>query len=258
MIFVSHAHYDDEAFDPDRRELLEECRAQGIEYIVNVSASLQSVKTTLALADSYDFIYAAAGVHPSEVGELNEESFTWLKEQCRHPRTVAVGEIGLDYYWDKENHETQKYWFQRQLELAKELELPIIVHSRDACADTLEEIKKAHTPELCGVIHCFSYAPEIAREYLDMGYYIGVGGVVTFKNAKKLKEVVKMLPPERILLETDCPYLAPVPYRGKRNSSLNLPYVAAAVAELKGMETEEVIRITNENARKLYFQGRGL
>ena len=216
------------------------------------------MKTTLALADSYDFIYAAAGVHPSEVGELNEESFTWLKEQCRHPRTVAVGEIGLDYYWDKENHETQKYWFQRQLELAKELELPIIVHSRDACADTLEEIKKAHTPELRGVIHCFSYAPEIAREYLDMGYYIGVGGVVTFKNAKKLKEVVKMLPPERILLETDCPYLAPVPYRGKRNSSLNLPYVAAAVAELKGMETEEVIRITNENARKLYFQGRGL
>ena len=258
MIFESHAHYDDEAFDPDRRELLEECRAQRIEYIVNVSASLQSVKTTLALADSYDFIYAAAGVHPSEVGELNEESFTWLKEQCRHPRTVAVGEIGLDYYWDKENHETQKYWFQRQLELAKELELPIIVHSRDACADTLEEIKKAHTPELRGVIHCFSYAPEIAREYLDMGYYIGVGGVVTFKNAKKLKEVVKMLPPERILLETDCPYLAPVPYRGKRNSSLNLPYVAAAVAELKGMETGEVIRITNENARKLYFQGRGL
>ena len=258
MIFESHAHYDDEAFDPDRRELLEECRAQGIEYIVNVSASLQSVKTTLALADSYDFIYAAAGVHPSEVGELNEESFTWLKEQCRHPRTVAVGEIGLDYYWDKENHETQKYWFQRQLELAKELELPIIVHSRDACADTLEEIKKAHTPELRGVIHCFSYAPEIAREYLDMGYYIGVGGVINKKNAKKLKEVVKMLPPERILLETDCPYLAPVPYRGKRNSSLNLPYVAAAVAELKGMETEEVIRITNENARKLYFQGRGL
>ena len=126
MIFESHAHYDDEAFDPDRRELLEECRAQGIEYIVNVSASLQSVKTTLALADSYDFIYAAAGVHPSEVGELNEESFTWLKEQCRHPRTVAVGEIGLDYYWDTEKHEVQKYWFRRQLELAKELSFRLL------------------------------------------------------------------------------------------------------------------------------------
>ena len=258
MIFESHAHYDDEAFDSDRSELLSQCQNQGIEYIVNVSASLGSVKSTLALAEEYPFIYAAVGIHPDEVGELNEETFAWLKEQCRHPKTVAVGEIGLDYYWDKENHETQKYWFRRQMDLAKELELPIIVHSREACADTLEEIKKAHTPKLKGVIHCFSYAPETAREYLEMGYYIGVGGVVTFKNAKKLKEVVKMLPPERILLETDCPYLAPVPNRGKRNSSLNLPYVAEAVAELKGMEMEEVIRITNENARKLYFQGREL
>lgn len=258
MIFESHAHYDDEAFDSDRSELLSQCQNQGIEYIVNVSASLGSVKSTLALAEEYPFIYAAVGIHPDEVGELNEENFAWLKEQCRHPKAVAVGEIGLDYYWDKENHETQKYWFRRQMDLAKELELPIIVHSREACADTLEEIKKAYTPKLKGVIHCFSYAPETAREYLEMGYYIGVGGVVTFKNAKKLKEVVKMLPPERILLETDCPYLAPVPNRGKRNSSLNLPYVAEAVAELKGMETEEVIRITNENARKLYFQGREL
>ena len=258
MIFESHAHYDDEAFDSDRSELLSQCQNQGIEYIVNVSASLGSVKSTLALAEEYPFIYAAVGIHPDEVGELNEENFAWLKEQCRHPKAVAVGEIGLDYYWVKENHETQKYWFRRQMDLAKELELPIIVHSREACADTLEEIKKAHTPKLKGVIHCFSYAPETAREYLEMGYYIGVGGVVTFKNAKKLKEVVKMLPPERILLETDCPYLAPVPNRGKRNSSLNLPYVAEAVAELKGMETEEVIRITNENARKLYFQGREL
>lgn len=258
MIFESHAHYDDEAFDSDRSELLSQCQNQGIEYIVNVSASLGSVKSTLALAEEYPFIYAAVGIHPDEVGELNEENFAWLKEQCRHPKAVALGEIGLDYYWDKENHETQKYWFRRQMDLAKELELPIIVHSREACADTLEEIKKAHTPKLKGVIHCFSYAPETAREYLEMGYYIGVGGVVTFKNAKKLKEVVKMLPPERILLETDCPYLAPVPNRGKRNSSLNLPYVAEAVAELKGMETEEVIRITNENARKLYFQGREL
>lgn len=258
MIFESHAHYDDEAFDSDRGELLRECRNQGIEYIVNVSASLQSVKTTLALAEECPFIYAAVGIHPDEVGELDEDSISWLKEQCRNPKAVAVGEIGLDYYWDKENHDIQKYWFQRQMALAKELDLPIIVHSREACADTLEEIKKAHTPELRGVIHCFSYSPETAREYLDMGYYIGIGGVVTFKNAKRLKEVVKMLPPERILLETDCPYLAPEPNRGKRNSSLNLPYVAEAVAELKGMEAEDVIRITNENARKLYFQGREL
>ncbi|HIT66640.1 MAG TPA: TatD family hydrolase [Candidatus Merdisoma merdipullorum] len=254
MIFESHAHYDDEAFDLDRDELLGKCQEQGIEYIVNVSASLDSVKTTLALAQRYPFVYAAVGVHPDEVGGLDEESFAWLKEQCASPKTVAVGEIGLDYYWDKEDHELQKYWFQRQLALAKELELPIIVHSREACADTLEEIKKAHTPELRGVIHCFSYSPETAQEYLEMGYYIGIGGVVTFKNAKKLKEVVKLVPVERILLETDCPYLAPEPNRGKRNSSLNLPYVAAAIAELKGVDTDEVIRITNENAKKLYFR----
>ena len=258
MIFDSHAHYDDGAFDADREEILSQCINQGIGHIVNVSSSLESVKTTLSLAEKYPFIYAAVGIHPDEAGQLNEESFAWLKEQCRNPKTVAVGEIGLDYYWDKENHETQKYWFERQIELAKELELPIIVHSREACADTLEQIRKAHTEKLKGVIHCFSYSPEVAQEYVEMGYYIGVGGVVTFKNARKLKEVVDVLPVERILLETDCPYLAPVPNRGKRNSSLNLPYVAAAVAELKGLTPEEVIRITDENARNLYFQGRDI
>lgn len=254
MIFESHAHYDDRAFDTDREELLKQCQEHGIEAIVNVSASLGSVKSTLALAEHYNFIYGAVGIHPDEVGELDEEAFVWLREQCSHPKVVAVGEIGLDYYRDKEKHEIQKYWFHRQMELAKELKLPMIVHSREAAADTLEAVKKAHTPELRGVIHCFSYTPEIAKEYLDMGYYIGIGGVVTFKNAKKLKEVVKMLPLERILLETDCPYLAPEPNRGKRNSSLNLPYVAEAIGQLKGIETEEVIRVTNANAKTLYFK----
>jgi len=253
MIFESHAHFDDDAFDTDREEILRECQEQGIEYIVNVSASLHSVKTTLELAENHAFVYASVGIHPDDVGELNEENFAWLREQCKHPKTVAVGEIGLDYYWDKEQHEVQKYWFYRQMELAKELGLPMIVHSREAAADTLEAVKQAHTSNLRGVIHCFSYAKEMAREYLNMGYYIGVGGVVTFKNAKKLKEVVEMVPLDRILLETDCPYLAPVPYRGKRNSSLNLPYVAAAIGEIKGVDMEEVIRITSENAKNLYF-----
>ena len=256
MIFESHAHYDDAAFDADREELLNQCRQQGIETIINVSASLDSIKSTLALAEKYPFIYGAAGVHPDEVGALNEETFAWLREQCRHPKIAAVGEIGLDYYWDKEKHELQKYWFCRQMELAKELELPIIVHSREAAADTLEAVRTAHSPKLRGVIHCFSYGPELAAEYLNMGYYIGIGGVVTFKNAKKLKEGVKMLPLERILLETDCPYLAPEPNRGKRNSSLNLTYVAEAIAQLKGIEAEEVIRVTNENAKALYFAGK--
>jgi len=234
-------------------EILEQCGKQGIEYIVNVSASLDSVKGILALTEQYDFIYGSVGIHPDEVGALKEESFAWLKDQCKHPKVVAIGEIGLDYYWDKEQHETQKYWFHRQMDLAKELKLPIIVHSREAAADTLEAVKQAHTPELRGVIHCFSYGPEMAKEYLNMGYYIGVGGVVTFKNAKKLKEVVEMLPLNRILLETDCPYLAPEPNRGKRNSSLNLTYVAEAIGRLKGVETEEVMRITTQNAKQLYF-----
>lgn len=166
MIFESHAHYDDAAFDADREELLNQCRQQGIETIINVSASLDSIKSTLALAEKYPFIYGAAGVHPDEVGALNEETFAWLREQCRHPKIAAVGEIGLDYYWDKEKHELQKYWFCRQMELAKELELPIIVHSREAAADTLEAVRTAHSPKLRGVIHCFSYGPELAAEYL--------------------------------------------------------------------------------------------
>lgn len=253
MIFESHAHYDDAAFDEDREELLAQCQKQGIETIINVSASLASVASTLALTERYPFVYGAVGIHPDEVGELDEKSFSWLREQCLCPKVTAVGEIGLDYYWDKEKHELQKYWFRRQMDLAKELGLPMIVHSREAAADTLDEVRKAHSPGLRGVIHCFSYGPELAKEYLDMGYYIGIGGVVTFKNAKKLKEVVKMLPLERILLETDCPYLAPEPNRGKRNSSLNLPYVAEAVGQLKGIEAEEVIRVTNANAKALYF-----
>lgn len=257
MIFESHAHYDDTAFDADREEVLNQCREQGIETIINVSASLDSVKSTLALAEQYPFVYGAVGIHPDETGELNEEAFAWLRSQCRHPKAVAVGEIGLDYYWDKEKHELQKYWFGRQMELAKETGLPIIVHSREAAADTLEAVRAACSLQLRGVIHCFSYGPDLAKEYLDMGFYIGIGGVVTFKNAKKLKEVVKMLPLERILLETDCPYLAPEPNRGKRNSSLNLPYVAEAIGQLKGIEAAEVIRAARENAASLYFADRG-
>lgn len=256
MIFESHAHYDDEAFDADRDEILRECERSGIGCIVNVSADLASVKSTLELSRRRDFIYAAVGVHPDGVGELDEHSFSWLTEQCMEKKVVAVGEIGLDYHWDSENSELQKLWFRRQMELAKEKGLPIIVHSRDAAADTMEEIKKAQSPELKGVIHCFSYSPEMAAEYVKMGYYIGVGGVVTFKNAKKLKEVVKSVPLDRILLETDCPYLAPEPNRGKRNSSLNLTYVAKAISELKGISEEDVIAVTEKNAKDLYFSKR--
>ena len=251
MIFESHAHYDDEAFDIDRDELLNSMAERGVGTIVNVSASLEGVKETLKLAKTYPFVYGTVGIHPDDVDCLNEDRFSWLKEQCDHEKVVAVGEIGLDYYWDKASHEVQKYWFEKQLEMAREKGLPVIIHSREAAQDTMEMMKQ-YAVGIPGVIHCFSYSPEIAKEYVKMGYYIGVGGVVTFKNARKLKETVEQIPLERILLETDCPYLAPVPFRGKRNSSQYLKYVAETIGELKGIPAETVIEVTEQNARSIY------
>ena len=254
MIFETHAHYDDEQFDSDREALLASLPDCGIKRVVNVGASIASTENSVELAEKYDFIYAAVGVHPSEIEELNEERFNWLRELTKLQKVVAVGEIGLDYYWDKEPEvrERQRYWFKRQLELAREANLPIVVHSRDAAADTLQVMKETHAEEIPGVIHCYSYSPEIAREFIKMGYYIGVGGAVTFKNAKKLKETVEQIPLERILLETDCPYLTPEPYRGKRNDSRYIPYIVEKIAEIKRVSVEEVEQITWENATKFY------
>lgn len=252
MIFDSHAHYDDHAYDGDREEILPALARDGVGTVVNVGASLEGTRRTVELIRKYPFMYGAAGVHPDEVGELNEETFAWLREQCLQKKIVAVGETGLDYYWDKESHEVQKKWFVRQLKLAKELSLPVIVHSREAAADTMEILKQEYSPQTPAVIHCYSYSPELAREYVKMGYYLGIGGVVTFKNAKKLKEVVLETPLERILLETDCPYLTPEPYRGKRNDSRNLTYVAKAVADIKGLTPEAVIEATEKNAGTFY------
>lgn len=252
MIFESHAHYDDEAFEEDRAQLLGQMEAAGIGGIVNVAASIDSVSSTLALAEKYPFIWAALGVHPSETGRLKEADFDWLKKQLAHPKAVAVGEIGLDYYWDEPGRDIQKNWFARQLALAGELNKPVIIHSREAAKDTCEIMKAEGAQHLKGVIHCFSYTKETARTFLDMGYYFGIGGVVTFNNAKKLKEAVAWLPLSQILLETDCPYLAPVPYRGKRNSSLYLPLVAEAIAGIKGISREEVEEVTERNARRLF------
>ena len=252
MIFDSHAHYDDHAYDGDREEILPALARDGVGTVVNVGASLEGTRRTVELIRKYPFMYGAAGVHPDEVGELNEETFAWLREQCLQKKIVAVGETGLDYYWDKESHEVQKKWFVRQLKLAKELSLPVIVHSREAAADTMEILKQEYSPQTPAVIHCYSHSPELAREYVKMGYYLGIGGVVTFKNAKKLKEVVLETPLERILLETDCPYLAPEPYRGKRNDSRNLTYVAKAVADIKGLTPEAVIEATEKNAGTFY------
>ena len=258
MIFDTHAHYDDDRFAPDRGELLSGMNGNGIGRIINVGASFEGCKNSLALAQEHDFIYAALGVHPSDIADLTEESCEWIRQHLSDPKVVAVGEIGLDYYWDKEQEvqARQREWFRYQLQLAKESALPVSIHSREAAADTMEIMKEAAADGIPGVIHCYSYSKEQALEYVDMGYYIGVGGVVTFKNARKLKETVEAIPLERILLETDCPYMAPEPNRGKRNSSLYLTYVADAIAGLKGVTPEEVKTVTYENALRLFTKVR--
>ena len=251
MIFDTHTHYDAEQFDNDRVELLSSMREHNVGFILNVGATLDGCKSSVEFARKYPFMYAAVGVHPDEVGALNDETFAWMEELLLDEKAVAVGEIGLDYYWDNEPREVQKEWFIRQLALARKHDLPVCIHSRDAAEDTLN-VMREYAKGLRGVIHCFSYSPEIAKEYVENGFYIGVGGVVTFKNGKKMKEVVKATPIERILLETDCPYLAPEPYRGKRNSSIYLDRVAQEIGQLKGMTANEVIEVTEQNAKTLF------
>lgn len=254
MIFESHAHYDDAQFDNDREELLTSMKENGIETIINVGSDFRGCEKTVELMNKYDFIYGAIGIHPSDIGDLNDDTCRWLEEKSTLEKIVAIGEIGLDYYWDKEEEvqKAQREWFEWQMKLAKMEGLPVIIHSRDAAEDTLKLMKGIHAEEIPGVIHCFSYSKEMAAEYVKMGYYIGIGGVVTFKNAKKVKEVAATVPMERILLETDCPYLAPEPNRGTRNSSLNLPYVAAEIAHIRGITPEEVIEATRRNAQRLF------
>lgn len=252
MIFDTHTHYDDEAFEEDRDALISSLSAKNVGLVVNVGASLSSCRETLRMAEKYPFVYGAIGVHPSETAELNEDNFLQLSEMVKHEKCVAVGEIGLDYYWPEPDRETQKFWFKRQLGLARELNLPVVIHSRDAANDTITIMKDMHAEEIGGVIHCFSYTRETAEIFLKMGFYIGIGGVVTFKNARKIKEAVEEIPLERIVLETDCPYLAPVPFRGKRNSSLNIPYVIEEIARIKQVSPNEIEEITWENAHRLY------
>jgi TatD DNase family protein len=253
MIVDTHAHYDDESFDVDRDELLNGMKANGVDIIVNAAATVKGCYDSKAFAEKYDFMYFMTGIHPSDTDDLEKPGvFEEIKKIATHEKCVAVGEIGLDYYWDEPDRAIQKKWFEAQLELARELKKPVNIHSRDAAADTLNIMKAHKAEELGGIIHCFSYGVEMAREYLDMGFSIGVGGVVTFKNGKKLKEVVEYTPLDRIVLETDCPYLAPEPYRGKRNQSEYLHMVAEKIAEIKNVSKEEVIEITKNNAMKIY------
>ena len=252
MIFDTHAHYDDVAFEEDREQLLGSMRENGIKNIVNVGADVVSSWNSVMLAEKYDFMYAAVGVHPSDTENLTEEDMQKILSYTQRKKVVAIGEIGLDYHYDTPDEETQKKWFKRQLELAVECKLPVIIHSRDAAEDTFRILKDYQGKIEKGVIHCYSYSPELAGEFVKLGYYIGIGGVVTFKNSKKLKETVKICPLHTLVLETDCPYLAPEPHRGERNSSVELPYVAAEIARLKELREAEVIEATYRNALSLY------
>ena len=250
-IFDTHAHYDDRAFSEDKEELLVNMNQEGVAYIVNAACSMHSSKAITEWVKQYDFLYGTVGVHPDDVENLTDADMEEIEQLSAGDKIVAIGEIGLDYHYEDTKKHLQQKWFVKQLDIARRKKMPVVIHSRDAAKDTLD-IMKSEAKEICGVIHCFSYGVEMAREYLNMGYYIGVGGVVTFKNGKKLKEVVDYVPLDRIVLETDAPYLAPVPFRGKRNCSAYLTYVAEEIARIKKVDVEEVYATTFDNAKKMY------
>lgn len=250
MLFETHVHFDDKRYNEDRNEEILRCYENNVTKIVNIGADLQSSRNSVELSKKYDFVYASVGVHPHDVKDMTEQDLEEIKQLSKNEKVVAIGEIGLDYFYEYSDKESQRKWFIRQLELAKELDLPVVIHSRDADNECYEIIKNnCFTP---AVIHCFSGSLDLARKYVDLGHMIGVGGVVTFKNAKKLVEVVKNIPLDKILLETDAPYLTPEPFRGQRNSSNYLKYVAEKVADIKEILPKEVEETTYLNALSFY------
>lgn len=252
MIFDSHAHYDDESFDIDRYELIQKLHIEdNVVGIINCGASLKGMRDSVKLANKYEFIYAAVGIHPEEAQDFSEDVVEEIRGFSKNPKVKAIGEIGLDYHWEENpSRENQKEIFIRQMEIARELNLPVVIHSRDAQEDTFNIIKMF--PEVKGVVHCFSGSVEMAREYVKLGYYIGITGVITFKNAKKVKEVVKDIPMERILVETDCPYMAPVPNRGKRNQSSYIKHIIDEISDIKGIAQQDIEKITVNNTKKIF------
>lgn len=248
-IFDSHAHYTDNAFDTDRESMLGSLKESGVCGVINCATDILSSISSLELASQYDFIFAACGIHPENVDCIREDYLQSLKQLAENPKCVAIGEIGLDYHWRQDNKQLQKEIFESQISLSNELSLPVIVHDRDAHGDTLEILKK-HKPR--GVLHCFSGSVETAAEILKLGMYIGFGGALTFKNARRSVDVAQFLPLERILLETDCPYMAPVPMRGKRNNSAYITFVAEKLAEIKGVSAQEILTATRKNAENLF------
>ncbi|MEH7887055.1 TatD family hydrolase [Bacillus sp. JJ1609] len=252
MLFDTHVHLNAEQFNDDLQEVIDRAIAEGVTNMVVVGFDELTIKKAIELAEEYDFIHASVGWHPVDAIDMTPEHLDWLKELASHPKVVALGEMGLDYYWDKSPKEIQKEVFRKQIRLAREVKLPIIIHNRDATADIVEILKEENAGEVGGIMHCYSGSVETALECIDMNFYISLGGPVTFKNAKKPKEVAESIPLDRLLVETDCPYLTPHPYRGKRNEPAYVKLVAEEIAGLKGLSFEEIAEATTKNAKKIF------
>ena len=253
MLFDSHAHLNDERFDEDRDELINSLKEKSVDLVVNPGADIETSKSAVELSKKYDFIYAAVGVHPHDVSDLDDTAIDTIRNLAiENNKVVAIGEIGLDYYYDYSPRDSQKEWFKKQILLANELKLPIIIHDRDAHADTFDIIKENKSDEIGCVLHCYSGSVELAREYIKLGCYISIPGTVTFKNSRKVREVAREIPLDRLFIETDSPYMAPEPHRGKRNDPSLVAFVADKIAQEKGISYEEVCDKTKENAKKFF------
>ena len=254
MLFDTHAHMDDRAFSEDRDEILTGLAEKGVGFVMNPGCSLESSRNAVALAEAYPFVYAAVGSHPDVADEVNDAVIEEYRKLCKlHPKVKAIGEIGIDYHYEDIPRDLQCRAFAMQMELAREVKLPVIVHEREAHGDGMDMIRRF--PEVTGVFHCYSGSAEMAKELVERGWYIGFTGVLTFKNARKAVETAAAVPLERIVLETDCPYMAPTPFRGKRNDPGYLYRMAEALAEIRGMDVAQIVKITTENGKRLYGIG---
>lgn len=252
MLIDTHTHLNTSNFDEDREEVITRALDAGVTRMINIGFNEQTIPSSIALTEKYDFIYSAVGWHPVDAMEMSERHLAWIESLCEHEKVVAIGEVGLDYHWDKSSKEVQQDVFRKQIQLAKKVNKPLIIHNREAHADVVRILKEENASEVGGVMHCFSGSWEIAEQCLEMGFYVSFGGPITFKNARQPKEVLARVPLERLLLETDCPYLAPHPHRGKRNEPSYVKLVAEAAAEIKGIDLDEVCNETTENAQQLF------
>ncbi len=252
MLFDTHAHLNAIQYQDDLEEVIERALHEGVTHTVVVGFDTETITKAIELAEAYDFIYAGVGWHPVDAIDMTDADLEWIKELASHPKVVAIGEMGLDYYWDKSPKDVQKEVFRKQIALAKEVNLPIIIHNRDATADVVEILQEEGASEVGGIMHCFTGSLEVARQCMEMNFYISFGGPVTFKNAKKPKEVAAEIPMERLLIETDCPYLTPHPFRGKRNEPSYVKYVAEQIAELRGMDYADFVKQTSDNAKRIF------